>query len=129
MSNKVPCGGFELGESLIMKDGKLDLVEGAGGSGGSGNQLSVIIGCESKTGKPTVCDTSFETILEALLTGIPVIAFAVVEGSTTRSSSAVYYELNNRRVVFSFVALTGPTTLGLANIYYNSDGRLYDTEA
>ena len=29
--SKVPCGGFELGESLIMKDGKLDLVEGAGG--------------------------------------------------------------------------------------------------
>lgn len=29
--NKVPCGGFELGESLIMKDNKLDLAEGAGG--------------------------------------------------------------------------------------------------
>lgn len=31
MSKKIPCGGFELGESLEVKDGKLDLVEGAGG--------------------------------------------------------------------------------------------------
>ena len=122
--SKVPCGGFELGESLIMKDGKLDLVEGAGGSG---NQLSVIIECDFKTGKPTACDTAFETIFEALLAGIPVIAFAVVEGSI-RSSSVVYYDSGNSRVVFNFVIATGPTTLGFAQIYYDSDGRLYNTE-
>lgn len=28
--SKIPCGGFELGESLIMKDGKLDLADGGG---------------------------------------------------------------------------------------------------
>ena len=29
--NVVPCGGFELGDSLEIKDGKLDLADGAGG--------------------------------------------------------------------------------------------------
>ena len=31
MSNKIPCGGFELGDGLEVKDGKLGLAEGAGG--------------------------------------------------------------------------------------------------
>ena len=30
MSKKIPCGGFELGDSLVVKDGKLDLAEGGG---------------------------------------------------------------------------------------------------
>lgn len=29
--NIVPCGGFELGDSLVINDGKLDLAPGAGG--------------------------------------------------------------------------------------------------
>lgn len=29
--SKVPCGGFELGDSLVINDGKLDLAPGAGG--------------------------------------------------------------------------------------------------
>ena len=29
--SKIPCGGFELGDGLEVKDGKLDLVGGAGG--------------------------------------------------------------------------------------------------
>ena len=32
--NVVPCGGFELGDSLEIKDGKLDLAGGVGGGGG-----------------------------------------------------------------------------------------------
>ena len=29
--SKVPCGGFELGDSLVVNDGKLDLAPGVGG--------------------------------------------------------------------------------------------------
>lgn len=29
--SKIPCGGFELGDSLVVNDGKLDLAPGAGG--------------------------------------------------------------------------------------------------
>ena len=29
-NKKVPCGGFELGDSLVINDGKLDLVKGGG---------------------------------------------------------------------------------------------------
>ena len=31
MSKKIPCGGFELGDGLEVRDGKLELAEGGGG--------------------------------------------------------------------------------------------------
>ena len=37
---KVPCGGFELGDSLVVNDGKLDLAPGAGGGVTVDSELS-----------------------------------------------------------------------------------------
>ena len=75
--------------------------------------------------KPSTCDTPYETILELLGSGFPVVAFAVDSGICL-TTSRVFFDVNNHYIQFDFVILTGPNTIGPYSVCYNSDGRLYD---
>ena len=74
--NKVPCGGFELGESLIMKDGKLDLAEGAGGglpTGGAPYQQLVTDGTGTAKWEDRL---AYDTVMETELMPEQTVAFS-----------------------------------------------------
>ena len=63
--SKVPCGGFELGESLIMKDGKLDT---------NGDFIVTFTIDDSEN---IVSDKTFDEIFEACKAGKKVSAMLV----------------------------------------------------
>lgn len=66
--NIVPCGGFELGESLVINDGKLDLAEGAGG---------VTVDSElSDTSENPVQNKVVKAALDAKLETLPEVLFS-----------------------------------------------------
>lgn len=69
MSNKVPCGGFELDESLALNNGKLGLSPGAGGDG------AFVVNCtiDEGTGK-MAADKTYAEISEAAMGNNMVIA-------------------------------------------------------
>ena len=61
--SKVPCGGFELGDSLVINDGKLDLAPGAGGglpTGGAPYQQLVTDGDGNAKWEDRLCYYSDE---------------------------------------------------------------------
>ena len=93
--NIVPCGGFELGDSLEIKDGKLDLVDGAGGGGG----VLVVTILEDKAieGKYTANKTFAE-----------IAAFIENGGYVVASTSEGYMSMGpyipNNNVQFSGIA-------------------------
>ena len=67
--SKVPCGGFELDESLALNDGKLGLAPGAGGGG------AFVVNCaiDKDTSKITA-DKTYAEISEASMGNNMVIA-------------------------------------------------------
>lgn len=127
-NKKVPCGGFELGDSLVIKDGKLDLVEG-GGSITVDSELSdtsenpvqnkvvraalnpkldvfeVTFLTNGETGKTSV-DRTFDEIKTAYGSGVYVLAKYVVFFGDTRIirgfSATCNYTPANETIYFTF---------------------------
>ena len=67
--NVVPCGGFELGDSLEIKDGKLDLVDGAGGG-----LPTLIVNISLDDSSNFVADKTYQEIINAYKDNKQVIA-------------------------------------------------------
>ena len=78
--NKVPCGGFELGESLIMKDGKLDLVEGVGGA--------FVVDIVTDGDGAYTLNKTYEEIENAIESGVSVLACVIF----SKASASNYFE-------------------------------------
>ena len=67
--SKVPCGGFELDESLALNNGKLGLAPGAGGGG------AFVVNCTIDEGtSKIVADKTYAEISEAAMGNNMVIA-------------------------------------------------------
>ena len=67
--SKVPCGGFELDESLALNNGKLGLAPGAGGGG------AFVVNCAIDEGtSKIVADKTYAEISEAVMGNNMVIA-------------------------------------------------------
>ena len=67
--SKVPCGGFELDESLALNNGKLGLAPGAGGGG------AFVVNCAiDKDNSKIVADKTYAEISEAVMGNNMVVA-------------------------------------------------------
>ena len=93
--SKIPCGGFELGESLIMKDGKLDLAEGGG---------SITVDSElSDTSENPVQNKVIKSALDAL--AIPTLHITV----TSLNTETMETTFTADKTVAEMYAVSGPT--------------------
>ena len=74
MSFKIPCGGFMLGEGLVLsEDGKTLNV--SGGGGGSMKNLNVVVFSGGRNGgMPDSCNVTYDELRGWIENGIPVIA-------------------------------------------------------
>ena len=110
--NIVPCGGFELGESLIMKDGKLDA---------NGDFIVTFTPDDSEN---IVSDKTFDEIFEAYKAGKQVSA-VLVNGIND------YIEFHNSAASgekFEFFMLTAPNgniMYGVIQIFRNDNIMFY----
>lgn len=146
--NKVPCGGFELGESLIMKDNKLDLAEGAGSlpTGGApydqlciGNDglakwatitLPVMFVVTDATSSATIqCNFEYEELMWRLET----FNFGIMNGQLYIESTKSLFTMvgctqKNTWLEFSFVApmdASDGLVLGkILKVYYRQNGAI-----
>ena len=75
MSFKIPCGGFMLGEGLVLsEDGKTLSVSGGGG-GGSMKNLNVVVFSGGSNGTmPESCNVTYDELRGWIENGIPVLA-------------------------------------------------------
>ena len=75
MSFKVPCGGFMLGEGLVLsEDGKTLNVSGGGGGGDSMKNLNVVFSGGSNSGMPDSCNVTYDELRGWIENGTPVFA-------------------------------------------------------
>ena len=75
MSFKIPCGGFMLGEGLVLsEDGKTLNVSGGGG-GDSMNNLNVVVFSGGRNGgMPDSCNVTYDELRGWIENGAPVFA-------------------------------------------------------
>ena len=98
---KIPCGSFELGDSLEVKDGKLDLAEGAG---------SVTVDSElSDTSENPVQNKVIKSALDALSAFVVHMSVDMSSGSlgVDVTNAEIYSACAEGRLVFLFTDLNG----------------------
>ena len=77
MSFKIPCGGFMLGEGLVLsEDGKtLNVSSGGGGGGDSMKNLNVVVfSGGSNSSMPESCNVTYDELRGWIENGTPVFA-------------------------------------------------------
>lgn len=96
---KIPCGGFMLGEGLVLsEDGKTLNV--SGGGGGSG-QFIVTVYATNAQGTKLVADKTYDEIKAAIDSGTMVLVH--YKNSKTSPDYLVYYNITVRDGIYSFL--------------------------
>ncbi len=101
MSFKIPCGGFMLGEGLVLsEDGKTLNVSGGGGSGSG--QFIVTVYNASASGSPVYkADKTYDEIKAAIDSGAMVLVH--YKNSKTSPNYLVYYNITVGNGIYSFL--------------------------
>lgn len=103
--SKIPCGGFELGDSLVVNDGKLDLAPGAGGGVTVDSELS-------DTSENPVQNKVVKAALDAKLS-VYVVTFSTDETGEVLTADKTYEEIasaNEKMMIFGRAFLDGSTS-------------------
>lgn len=104
--SKVPCGGFELDESLALNNGKLGLAPGAGGGG-----VFVVDIVTDGDGAYTLNQT-YEEIKNAIESGVSVLGCVLVaypNGTQVRNYAQLSQYMQGGVVVFVSTQVIKPT--------------------
>lgn len=103
MSKKIPCGGFELGDGLVVKDGKLDLAEGGGG-------ICVVTLTKDETKmsftsakRLYTADKTADEIYEALNSGVDVFLRADYVDSSGYELPGFYHFVGRNNNILGFI--------------------------
>lgn len=113
MSKKIPCGGFELGDGLEVKDGKLGLAEGGGG-------IYVVTLTKDETRMPFTsakrlytADKTVDEVYKAFSSGVDVFLRAEYVDSSGYELSGFYHFVgwNNNELGFINVEMNGGAVL------------------
>ena len=116
MSNKIPCGGFELDDSLEVRDGKLGL---AGGTGGIRTAIiksslynKVLAGEDVELSEETFecINMTYEEAVELMLSGEPlsIIVMKCHNSRQVRITSA-FFDFSENLFSFTIYSLDGMT--------------------
>ena len=111
--NVVPCGGFELGDSLVINDGKLDLAEGAGG----GLPTVVFI---PNGGHGFACNCSYDEFKSFILGNAVPILGTIYVGPTVFTMINAFYIQDSEKIRIQFYDESGR----LKKIDYTQDGSI-----
>ena len=103
MSKKIPCGGFELGDGLEVKDGKLGLAEGGGG-----NYVVTLTKDETKMSFTSAkrlytADKTADEIYEAFNSGVDIFLKADYVNSSGYELYGFYHFVGLNNGQFGFI--------------------------
>ena len=106
MSNKIPCGGFELDESLALNNGKLGLAPGAGGGG------AFVVDIVKDSDGAYTFNKTYEEIENAIESGVSVLGCELVvhpNGTQVRYYAQLSQYVQGSGVVFTSTQVIKPT--------------------